>query len=130
MATKKATKAKKSKKPDYNVGDRVEKVCPDCDKQLGHIVKSVTKLGRISRVICSECGLVGTYKASSAKLKPDIKNQKSGDPYDPSKAYKAGEIMEHDAFGRGKVVEVLENKMIDVLFPDRLRRLIHSRELS
>ena len=35
----------------YSVGDRVEKVCPDCDKQLGHIVKSVTKLGRISRVI-------------------------------------------------------------------------------
>ncbi len=111
----------------YSVGDRVEKVCPDCDKQLGHIVKSVTKLGRISRVICSECGKVGTFKASSAKLKPDKSNQKTGDPYDSSKTYKAGQIMEHDKFGRGKVVEVLENRMIDVLFPDRLRRLIHSR---
>lgn len=111
----------------YNVGDRVEKVCPECDEQLGHIVKSVTKLGRVSRVICSECGTVGTFKASSAKLKPDKSKQKSGDPYDPSKTYKSGQIMEHDAFGRGKVVEVLENRMIDVLFPDRLRRLIHSR---
>lgn len=111
----------------YSVGDRVEKVCPDCDKQLGHIVKSVTKLGRISRVICSECGKVGTFKASSAKLKPDKSKQETGDPYDPSKTYKSGEIMEHVHFGRGKVVEVLENRMIDVLFPDKLRRLIHSR---
>ncbi|HUF03156.1 MAG TPA: hypothetical protein VMM38_03185 [Aridibacter sp.] len=111
----------------YSVGDRVEKVCPECDEQLGHIVKSVTKLGRVSRVICSECGTVGTFKASSAKLKPDKSKQKSGDPYDSSKTYKSGQIMEHEAFGRGKVVEVLENRMIDVLFPDRLRRLIHSR---
>ncbi len=111
----------------YSVGDRVEKVCPDCDKQLGHIVKSVTKLGRVSRVICSECGKVGTFKASSAKLKPDKSSQKAGDPYDPAKTYKTGQIMEHGTFGRGKVVEVLENRMIDVLFPDRLRRLIHSR---
>jgi hypothetical protein len=128
MATsKKKTTTTKKKDPDHKVGDRVEKVCEDCDKQLGHIVKSVTKLGRISRVICSECGKVGTYKASSAKLKPDVENQKTGDPYDPSKTYKSGEIMDHTHFGRGKVVEVLENRMIDVLFPDRLRRLIHSR---
>ena len=117
----------KTKTPSYKVGDRVEKVCPECDKQLGHIVKSVTKLGRISRVICSECAVVGTFKASSAKLKPDKSKQKTGDPYDPTKTYKTGQIMEHSKFGRGKVVEVLENRMIDVLFPDRLRRLIHSR---
>lgn len=35
---------------EYVVGDRVEKKCSACNEQLGHIVKSLTKQGKISRM--------------------------------------------------------------------------------
>lgn len=111
----------------YTVGQRVEKVCPDCEEQLGHIVKSVTKLGRVSRVICSHCGKVGTFKAGDPVSKEDTGSKKPGTPYDGATTFRTGQIMQHDVFGRGKVVKVLSNRMIDVLFADRVRRLIHSR---
>lgn len=112
----------------HTIGERVEKVCPDCDEQLGHVVKSVTKLGKISRVICSKCGKVGTFKASAETPKANTLEGKTGDPYNFGQTYKNGEIMEHPTFGVGKVMTVLGNRMIDVLFLDRVRRLIHSRE--
>lgn len=112
----------------HTIGERVEKVCPDCDEQLGHVVKSVTKLGKISRVICSKCGKVGTFKASEATNKANTLAGKTGDPYDFAATYKNGQIMEHPIFGVGKVMTVLNNRMIDVLFLDRVRRLIHARE--
>jgi hypothetical protein len=35
--------------------------------------------------------------------------------------------MTHPVFGHGEVTAVIEPQKIDVLFPDRLRRLIHAR---
>lgn len=110
-----------------SIGDRVEKVCPDCDEQLGHMVRSVTKLGRISRVVCSKCGKIGTYKADAPIDEKPERSKKPGAPYDGAKTFKSGQIIEHEVFGRGRVVTVLGNRMIDVLFEDRVRRLIHSR---
>ncbi len=36
--------------------------------------------------------------------------------------------MLHPKFGEGEVTAVIEPKKIDVLFSDRIRRLIHSRD--
>jgi hypothetical protein len=111
----------------YNVGDRVEKFCAACSEQLGHVVKSVTKQGRVSRVSCSECGLTGTFKASAKIV--DVKDlpTKTGAPYDRTRTYRQGQIMMHPTFGVGAVTAVLATDTIDVLFQDRVRRLIHSR---
>lgn len=114
----------------HEVGERVEKVCPDCDEQLGHVVKTITKLGKISRVICSKCGKVGTFKASADTEEREHLSGKTGDPYDWSKTYKVGQIMAHSSFGAGKVMTVCNSRMIDVLFEDRLRRLVHSHEVE
>jgi hypothetical protein len=35
--------------------------------------------------------------------------------------------MQHPTFGIGEVTAVIEPHKIDVLFPDRLRRLVHQR---
>lgn len=111
----------------YAVGDNVEKFCAACDEQLGHIVKSLTKTGAISRVNCSKCGLLGAYKASTKLTKIQTLATKTGEPYDQSKTYRARQIMEHHKFGIGEVITVFDTKTIDVLFMDRVRRLIHSR---
>jgi len=110
-----------------SVGQRVEKICQVCDQQLGHVVKTVTKLGKISRVTCSKCGRVGMFKKSGDALKLQNLAGKTGAPYDRKRTYRVGQVLEHTNFGKGEVMTVFGTKMIDVLFLDRVRRLIHSR---
>lgn len=114
-------------KQTYAIGDNVEKFCAACNKSLGHIVKSMTKTGAVSRVRCSKCGLLGTYKLSAKSSKIQELAGKTGDPYSQSRIYRTGQIMVHPTFGTGEVMTVFGTKTIDVLFLDRVRRLIHSR---
>lgn len=111
----------------HTVGERVEKFCLTCGEQLGHIVKSVTKQGKISRVACSVCGVSGTFKASAKVTDISELSTKTGAPYDRTKTYRQGQIMMHPTFGVGAVTTVFDTNTIDVLFLDRVRRLIHSR---
>lgn len=113
---------------EYVVGDRVEKKCSACNEQLGHIVKSLTKQGKISRVYCSKCGLTGTFKLSAALLKAQNLADRASTPYEQSRTYKAGQVMAHPSFGAGEVMTVFGTKTIDVLFTDRMRRLVHARQ--
>lgn len=114
-------------KQTYTVGENVEKFCSACDEQLEHIVKTVTKTGSVSRVNCSKCGLLGTYKPNALSAKISGLRAKTGEPYSQSLTYRAGQIMAHSAFGTGEVMTVFDTKTIDVLFTDRVRRLVHSR---
>jgi hypothetical protein len=115
------------KKRTYTIGENVEKFCTVCNEQLGHIVKSVTKTGAVSRVRCSKCDTLGTFKPSAALTKVQNLATKTGEPYSQSKTYRTGQIMAHPSFGTGEVMTVFDTKTIDVLFMDRVRRLIHSR---
>lgn len=115
------------KKQTYSIGDNVEKFCPACNEQLGHIVKSITKAEQISRVNCSRCGLLGTFKAIPNLSKIQNLATKTGEPYEQTRTYRAGQIMAHPSFGTGEVMTVIDTKKIDVLFTDRVRRLVHSR---
>lgn len=114
-------------KQTYAIGDNVEKFCAACNEQLGHVVKSLTKTGAVSRVRCSKCGLLGAYKPSAKLAKIQDLAGKTGDPYSQSRTYRAGQVMAHPTFGTGEVMTVFDTKTIDVLFLDRVRRLIHSR---
>ena len=51
----------------------------------------------------------------------------STDPYDWTRTYRAGQTMKHPIWGSGEVTALIEPRKIDVLFADRIRRLIHSR---
>ena len=115
------------KKQTYTVGENVEKFCPACSDQIAHIVKSVTKTGSVSRVNCSKCGLLGTFKPNATLSKAQGLANKTGDPYEQSRTYRAGQIMAHPSFGMGEVMTVIDTRKIDVLFADRVRRLVHSR---
>lgn len=109
----------------HQSGERVEKFCAVCGEERGHVVASVTKRGRITRVSCPKCGTRSPFKANvevTARA-----TARTGAPYDSKHTYRAGQSMTHPIFGVGEVTAVIEPRKIDVLFPDRMRRLIHSR---
>lgn len=116
---------KKVEKPTYAVGDRVEKLCAVCNEERGHVVASVTKRGLISRVTCPKCNTRSSF-ASGSKVTTRSKSV-SSEPYDRTRTYRTGQTMSHPIWGSGEVTAVIEPRKIDVLFADRIRRLIHSR---
>jgi hypothetical protein len=109
----------------HQSGERVEKFCAVCSEERGHVVASVTKAGRITRVSCPKCGTRSPFKAG-VEVSPRAAS-KSGAAYDSTHTYRAGQTMTHPVFGVGEVTAVIEPQKIDVLFPDRMRRLIHAR---
>jgi hypothetical protein len=108
------------------VGDRVEKMCVVCGEERGHVVASLTKRGHISRVECPKCNTRSTFQ-TSAKLMGMSSSAKAGAPYEQTRTYRVGQIMMHPVYGLGEVTAVIESQKIDVLFDDRMRRLIHGR---
>jgi hypothetical protein len=109
----------------HKSGERVEKFCAACGEERGHVVASVTKAGRITRVSCPKCGTRSAFKAGvGATTRPSAK---SGEPYDRTRTYRAGQSLTHPVFGLGEVTALVEPQKMDVLFPDRMRRLIHAR---
>jgi DNA-directed RNA polymerase subunit RPC12/RpoP len=106
----------------FKIGDRVDQMCITCNEERGHIVVSVSKTGSITRVECPMCGSrvmyrAGTTRRTSATL---------GGPYDPARTYRKGQTLMHPTFGEGEVTALIEPQKMDVLFADRLRRLIHA----
>jgi len=113
----------------YAVGDRVDKLCAICQEERGHVVASLNKQGRISRLTCPQCGTRSTFKSDKiAKNKRSLPPDSA--PYDWTRTYRKGQTMLHPTFGLGEVTAVIEPKKIDVLFTDRVRRLVHGRDRS
>ena len=109
----------------HQCGERVEMFCAVCAEERGHVVTSVTKRGRITHVDCPKCGTRSRFKAGGGAATRAA--AKPGAPYDRTYTYRAGQSMTHPVFGQGEVTAVLDTRKIDVLFPDRLRRLIHAQ---
>lgn len=109
----------------HKSGERVEKFCAACGEDRGHVVAAVTKAGRITRVSCPKCGTRSPFKAAAGATARAA--AKPGAPYDISYSYRTGQSLTHPVFGVGEVTAVIEPQKIDVLFPDRMRRLIHAR---
>ena len=108
------------------VGDRTDKFCAVCDEERGHIVTSINKRGQISRVSCSKCGTVSTFKRAARTLPRAA--TKTPSPYDRTLTYRAGQSMMHEMFGIGEVTRLIEPRKMEVLFHDRVRRLIHAQD--
>ena len=49
----------------HQSGECVEKFCAVCGEERGHVVASVTKAGRITRVSCPKCGTRSSFKADA-----------------------------------------------------------------
>lgn len=108
----------------YKVGDRIEKMCIVCGEERGHTVATVSKLNRVSRVACPKCKTVSTLRRGQATAKRA--STKASSPYDRTRTYRTGQNMLHPSFGEGEVTAIIEERKIDVLFADRMRRLVHA----
>jgi hypothetical protein len=106
----------------YKIGDRVDQMCVTCNEDRGHIVVSVTTAGRITRVSCPMCQSRATYRAGGTRRA----SAQSGAPYDRARTYRKGQVLMHPTFGEGEVTAIIEPQKMDVLFADRLRRMIHA----
>jgi ribosomal protein S27E len=104
------------------VGDRVEQMCVTCNEERGHVVASVSKTGKVTRVSCPICGSRVAYHAGVTQRT----SAKVGAPYDRTRTYRRGQTLVHPTFGEGEVTAIIEPQKMDVLFADRMRRLIHA----
>jgi hypothetical protein len=109
----------------HTVGERADKLCAVCNEERGHVVTSVTQRGQISRVGCPKCATISTFKSSSRTSPRPPEHDLP--PYDSTLTYRAGQTMMHATYGIGEVTALVEPRKIDVLFPDRVRRLIHAQ---
>lgn len=109
----------------HAIGGRVDKFCTVCDEACGHVVATLTKYNRISFVTCPRCKTRSRFnhKVPSVKAKGSGQNNVM---YNGMSTYKVGQWMTHQAYGEGQVTALIEPRKIDVLFSDRVRRLIHS----
>ena len=106
----------------FTPGERIEQMCITCGEERGHVVASISKQGKITRVSCPMCGSRVPYKGGVGRHR----SAKVGGPYDRMQTYRRGDTMIHPIFGEGEVTGIIEPRKIDVLFPDRIRRLIHA----
>ena len=106
----------------FTPGERIEQMCITCGEERGHVVASISKQGKITRVSCPMCGSRVPYKGGVVRRR----SKKLGGPYDRNQTYRRGDAMVHPIFGEGEVTAIIEPRKIDVLFPDRIRRLIHA----
>ena len=106
----------------FTPGERIEQMCVTCGEERGHVVASISKQGKITRVSCPMCGSRVPYKGGVVRHR----SAKVGGPYDRKQTYRRGDTMIHPIFGEGEVTGIIEPRKIDVLFPDRIRRLIHA----
>lgn len=107
----------------FKIGDRVDQMCISCNEERGHIVVSVSKVGKITRVGCPMCASRVTYRGGTTRRA----SNKSGAPYDRTRAYRKGQTLIHPTFGEGEVTAIIESQKMDVLFADRIRRMIHAQ---
>lgn len=108
-------------KQTFAVGDRVDQMCVKCGEERGHTVALLNKKGRITYVSCPMCATRVRYKSGTTR----VSSATIGSPYDRGRTYRRGQTMLHPMFGEGQVTGVIEPGKIDVLFADRIRRLIH-----
>ncbi len=109
----------------YTIGDTVEKLCAVCSEERNHVVASITKRNQISRVDCPKCETRSTFSIKQTTSSDGV-GKKPSVPYDRTRTYRAGQVMLHSTYGTGEVTAVVDQRKIDVLFADRMRRLVHA----
>lgn len=110
----------------FEVGQRVDQWCATCSEERGQVVASISGNGRVTRISCPICGTRSTFK-NNESVAAISKQRLDAQPYDREHAYRIKQLINHPTYGIGEVVALVEPQKIDVLFADRMRRLIHSR---
>lgn len=131
------------------VGQDIESICGKCG-DVWHVVVAM-KGSTIAKVQCKQCGGYHRHKppggkagvsapraprastTRSTRKKKPTEPQVPADPSRPPRPYRitesfeVGDTVVHPSFGTGVVERVLEDKKVQVFFPDGQRVLAHQR---
>lgn len=132
-----------------SVGKDVDSYCTKCRLELGHLI--VAMVGdKIAKVKCNTCGGTHNYREMKKKLKsgetpkktatpkiqkdagktPELlweasisKTRGAEVPYEMGRAFKVGDVIAHELFGKG-VVKQISPRKCTALFKDKERMLV------
>ncbi len=124
-------------------------MCTKCRMELNHVVISHNLEGLVEKVKCHTCGSEHRYRRSkktsgskegakrtAAKKSEPGKNflmlcerlaDRVPSPYNMSRSYKNDDVIEHNIFGKGIVINTYSQK-IEVIFADGSRILAMDRK--
>ena len=114
------------KNKKFEAGQTIEQMCSSCDTEQTHTIETVSKQGQVTKSVCQVCDTASSF-SRGVKTAVSMNKSKNASPYDRTRKYRAGQAMTHLVFGQGEVTAVIEPQKIDVLFGDRVRRLIHAQ---
>jgi hypothetical protein len=133
---------------NLSAGKDVDSYCTKCKLELGHLI--VAMVGdKIAKVKCKTCGGTHNYrvvkaqksagtakKATAPKIPKEIgkppevlwqerisKARGTESPYGMGKAFKIGDIIAHELFGKGVVLQVASKKCT-AIFVDKERIMV------
>ncbi len=139
-------------KKKLEIGAEVEALCNKCKGATIHVIVAI-KSEEMVRVMCKACSslhrfhppdgklmkkMVKLKKAKKAKLTPQARETRKwtkllqqADPekavvYSMSKAYVENDLIQHDKFGLGIVVKILDQRKISVVFEEGLKNMVQN----
>lgn len=134
------------------VGGIVLDQCNKCELMLAHTI--VAKVdGEIKRVQCNTCKSLHNYRGGekSAAKKKEIVSRRTAmiapqlttaakfmkemegrstteaKPYDQHQSYRAGDLLQHQVFGLGIVIQLAGATKVEVLFREGLKILVANK---
>ena len=135
----------------HRAGSNIDSWCTKCKLVLAHTIEAVAE-DQVKRVQCNTCGGKHQYKAAAPGVKKSVtkslknkmssaKKFKASDlarllsnrdvdkamAYKISQKFSRGNLISHNKFGIGVVVEERDSSKIEVLFESGSKILIHAR---
>lgn len=142
-----------SKKRPIEVGEEIEALCNKCKSPTVHVIE-VIKNDKITKVMCKSCMSSHRYRKPDSIDEPKtVKNKTTKKAAQPAKTkehrkwsrmiakvdaenpieytmstnFTLHDVLNHDKFGLGVVMEVVDPSKISVIFKDRIRTLVQNR---
>ena len=132
----------------YVVGSEIKGYCTKCKDDTKHTVKELVK-DSVRKVTCSECEHVHVYRQprKSGKAKTRRRRKKSEKVKDPwakamegreeeeardyvfSENYEEGDLIEHEKFGRGVIMQNIGSTKMQVVFKDGMKLMVCNRDI-
>jgi len=125
--------------------EKVAAKCTKCKTMVDHEVVSQSDEGIILKMRCLLCGNEHKFRSTKGRTPSRVVRPKKVDPakdfnllaetfkekrhqrYSMSGVFKAGDVIDHNTFGIGIVINAM-NKQMEVVFSDHPRILVFNRE--
>jgi len=134
------------------VGAEIEALCTKCKDATVHVI-TIIKKDEIARVMCKSCQSTHRYRQVDDKIRKKIARLKKVkktrketesrehkrwnkllEQADPAKAvaykmastYAENDVIQHDTFGLGVVVKVLDVNKVSVVFSDGVKNMVQN----